>query len=137
MKEDKKREELQKKVLQFQFMENNLKTLQERAQLVTQRIEELQRTMIALEDLDKTKPNKALIPIGSGNFVQGSIENTEEVLVNVGSGIIVTKKKQESKKMLEQQIKEFEKVLQQISTGAQAILIELQKIQEDIQKIQA
>lgn len=137
MKEDKKREELQKKVLQFQFMENNLKTLQERAQLVTQRMEEIQRTMIALEDLDKTKPNKALIPIGSGNFVQGSIENTEEVLVNVGSGIIVTKKKQESKKMLEEQIKEFEKILQQISTSAQAILVELQKIQEDIQKIQA
>ena len=137
MKEDKKREELQKKVLQFQFMENNLKTLQERAQLVTQRMDEIQRTMIALEDLDKTKPNKALIPIGSGNFVQGSIENTEEVLVNVGSGIIVRKKKQESKKMLEEQIKEFEKVLQQISTSAQTILIELQKIQEDIQKIQA
>ena len=137
MKEDKKREEIQKRVLQFQFMENNLKTLQERAQLVTQRMEDVQRTMIALEDLDKTKPNKALIPIGSGNFVQGSIENTEEVLVNVGSGIIVRKKKEESKKMLEEEIKDFEKILQDISTNAQAILFELQKIQEDIQKLQA
>ncbi len=137
MKKDNKMEEIQKKVLQFQFMESNLKTLQERAQILTQRIEEVQRTMLAIEDLDKTKPNEAFIPIGSGNFVQGSIQNTEEVLVNVGAGIVLKKKKDDSKKMLEDQLKEFERDMQEISNNAESILIELQKIQNDIQKLQA
>lgn len=133
----KKDEEIQKKVLQFQFMENNLKGLQERAQLVTQRMEEIQRTIAAIEDLEKTKPNKAFIPIGSGNFVQGSIENTQEMFVNVGMGIVVKKKKESVKKMLDERIKELDKALQEISTNAQAIFVELQKLQEDIQKLQA
>jgi len=132
-----KKEELQKKVLRFQVMEANLKALEERAQLVTQRLEDIQRTILAINDLEKTKPNSALIPIGSGNFVQGKIENTEEMIVDVGSGVFIKKKKDEAKEILEERLKEFEKLLQEISTSAQAILVELEKIQEEIRKLQA
>lgn len=130
------KEEIQKKVLQFQYMEASLRGLQERAQIVSQRMEEIQRTILALEDLDKTKPADAYIPIGHGNFVQGKIDDTKEIMVNVGSGIVLKKKREEAKKMLESKLKVFEEDLKEISSSAQNILMELQKIQDDIQKLQ-
>ena len=60
------KEEIQKKVLQFQYMEASLKGLQQRAQLVSQRMDDVQRTMLALEDLENTKPSDAYVPIGHG-----------------------------------------------------------------------
>ena len=130
------KEEIQKKVLQFQYMEASLKGLQERAQLVSQRMDDVQRTMLALEDLEKTKPSDAYIPIGHGNYVQGKIEDTKEIMVNVGGGIVLKKKREEAKGMLEEKLKVFENDLKEISVNAQKILTELQKIQEDIQKLQ-
>lgn len=130
------KEDLQKKIIQFQYMEASLKTLQERAQFIAQRMEELQRTMLAMEDLSNTKPNNSYIPLGSGIFVQGNIEKTDDLIVNIGAGVVMKKKKEEAKKMLEEKITLYEEDLKKISNNAQTILVELQKIQQDIQKMQ-
>ena len=45
------RDDLQKKIVEFQILDTNLKMLQERAESVNQKLEDLQRTKTAIEEL--------------------------------------------------------------------------------------
>lgn len=128
--------DLQNLVVQFQILEANLKALQERAVILNERIEEIEKTKIAIEDLKQTKPTKALIPLGSGNFISGTIENTEDIIVGVGSGVAIKKKKEDVLAILESRLKEIEEDLRNITNQSTNIALELEKIQEKIEKLQ-
>lgn len=130
------KEDLQNLVVQFQILEANLKALQERAVILTERIEEIEKTKIAIEDLKQTKPTKALIPLGSGNFISGTIENTENIIVGVGSGVAIKKKKEDALAILESRLKEIEEDLRNITNQSTNIALELEKIQGKIEKLQ-
>ena len=130
------KEDLQKLVIQFQILEANLKALQERAVILNERIEEIEKTKIAIEDLKQAKPTKALIPLGSGNFISGTIENTEDIVVGVGSGVAIKKKKEDALAILESRLKEIEEDLRNITNQSTNIALELEKIQEKIEKLQ-
>jgi len=132
----KKEEELQKKVVQFQILEANLKMLQERASVINQRLEEFQKTRTAISELKITKPNKALIPLGSGNFVFGSIENSKDIIVGIGSGIAIKKKREDALKILDDKITETADVLNDITKKSQALIQSLEKIQLEIEDLQ-
>jgi len=130
------KEDLQKLVIQFQILEANLKALQERAVILNERIEEIEKTKIAIEDLKQAKPTKALIPLGSGNFISGTIENTEDIVVGVGSGVAIKKKKEDALAILESRLKEIEEDLINVTSQSTSIAFELEKIQEKIEKLQ-
>lgn len=133
---NKKGEELQKKLVEFQILDTNLKMLQERVDIVNQKLEELQKTRAAIEELKDTKPNKALIPLGSGNFVYGSIENCEDIIVGAGSDVAIKKKREEAIKILDSRIKEFENSLNDIIKQSSAFVFQLEKVQQEIENIQ-
>jgi prefoldin subunit 5 len=61
-------DDFQKKAVQFQILETNMKALQAKSDEISQRIEEGMSTRHAIEELKDAKPAGALIPLGSGNF---------------------------------------------------------------------
>lgn len=128
--------ELQKLLIQFQILEANLKLLQERAEIISEKIEEMQKTKLALEELKQVKLKKALIPLGSGNFVLGTIENTENVIVGIGSGVAVKKKREDALKILENNLKELEESSNKITEQITKVALELEKVQNEIEKLQ-
>ena len=130
------KEEFQKKVIQFQILESNMKALQEKEDELTQRIEEIQGTRTAIEELKQMKPSNALIPLGSGNFVSGKIENTEEVLVGIGSGIAVKRRREDAVIILDDTLKELEKTLDDVKNQIMSIALQLEKLQEELEKLQ-
>jgi len=131
-----KEEEIQKKVVQFQILEANLKMLQERATIISQRIEEFQKTRTAIGELKRIKPSKALIPLGSGNFVFGSVESSNDIIVGVGSGVVIKKKREDALKILDDKITESQDVLNDITKKSQVFIQSLEKIQLEIGKLQ-
>jgi prefoldin alpha subunit len=130
------KEDMQKKIIQFQVLEANLKTLQEREEIISDRIAEIENTKAAIEELKKAKPSKALIPIGSGNFISGKIEDTEEIIVGIGSGVAIKKKREDAIAILDSNFKEFEKNLNELRNQSTAIALQLAKIQEEVEKSQ-
>lgn len=130
------KEDFQKKVVQFQILESNLKALQEKADELSQRMEEAQSTKTAIEELKQIKPSNALIPLGSGNFVSGKIENTEEVLIGIGSGIAIKKKRDDAIIVLDNTLKELEKNLDDVRNQIMSIALQLEKLQEELEKLQ-
>jgi prefoldin alpha subunit len=130
------KEDFQNKVVQFQVLESNLKALQEKADEISQRVDELQITRTAIEELKDLKPTNALIPLGSGNFVSGRIENTEEVLVGIGGGIAIKKKREDAITVLDDTLKELEKTLEDIKNQIMDTALKLEKLQEELEKLQ-
>jgi prefoldin alpha subunit len=130
------KEDFQKKVVQFQILESNLKALQEKADELSQRMEEVQSTKTAIEELNQIKPSSALIPLGSGNFVSGKIESTEEVLIGIGSGIAIKKKREDAIIVLDNTMKELERSLDDVRNQIMSIALRLEKLQEELEKLQ-
>ena len=131
-----KEEELQKKVIQFQLLESNFRIFQERAEIINERVEEMQKTRLALEEMDVKKATSALIPLGSGNFVFGKIDDSDNVIVGIGGGIAMKKNKKEAIEILNSKIKEYEKNMNNLSEQSGKIFLQLQKLQSEIEKLQ-
>ncbi|MFH1474021.1 MAG: prefoldin subunit alpha [Candidatus Aenigmatarchaeota archaeon] len=132
----KKQEDIQKKAVQFQILESNLKMLQERAGEINQRLNEFLQTKSAIEELKTTKPEKAMIPLGSGNFIFGTVENSDDIIVGVGSGIAVKKKREEALKILDAKITESQNAMNDITKKSQGLIQSLERIQLEIQELQ-
>jgi prefoldin alpha subunit len=130
------KDDVQKKIVQFQILEANLKALQEREELINERLAEIENTKAAIEELKKTKPGKTLIPIGSGNFISGKIDDTEELIIGVGSGVAIKKKREDAAEILDSKFKEFEKDLNELRNQGTTIAFQLAKLQEEIEKSQ-
>jgi len=131
-----KKDDLQKKIVEFQILDTNLKMLQEKAGLVNQKLEDLQRTKIAMEDLKKTKPSKALVPLGSGNFVYGSVENCDDIIVGIGSDVAVKKKREKALEFLGGRIKDLENNLNTVLKQSSVFVMQLEKVQQEIESLQ-
>jgi len=129
-------DDIQKKMVQFQIMEANLKALQEKTEEITQRVAEIESTRSAIEELKCIKPTSALIPLGSGNFVSGKIENTEEVIVGIGSGVAIKKKREDALAILDNTLKEFNKNLDGMRDQMTTIALGMERIQQDLEKYQ-
>lgn len=130
------KDDFQKLVVQFQILEANLKALQERADMLNETVAEIEKTKMALEELEKTKPSKSLIPLGSGSFVAGKIENTEDVIIGVGSSVAINKKREDAVVILDTRLNELEGNLSDVTKQMTKTAFELEKIQEEVESMQ-
>jgi len=131
-----KKEDIQKKIVEFQVLEANLKILQDRTEKLNEKMEEFQSTRMAIEELKETKPNEALIPLGSGIFVTGNVEKSENLIVDIGSGIVLKNSREKVTEIIENKIKELEKDIKNITEQSMFIILRLEKIREDVEKTQ-
>ncbi len=89
----------------------------------------------ALEDMSKTKPGqKMLVPLSNGIFVESSIQNTAEVIVNVGSDVCVKKPISETIKLLRKRGADVQKNIAEIEEAIEQLRgMELQ-LSEELQQ---
>ena len=131
-----KEDELQKKIIQFQILESTFRVFQERLESFSQTLEDMLKTKAALEEFDLKKSSNALISIGSGNFVFGKVDDSQDVVVSIGGGVAIKKKKADAINILDGRIKENEKLMQDAGEKASNIYMQLQKLEVDIGKMQ-
>lgn len=129
-------DDFQRKAVQFQIMETNIKALQAKSDDISQRIEEGLSTRHAIEELKGAKPTGALIPLGSGNFAAGRIENTDEIIVGLGSGVAVKKSREEALAFLDISIKELEGSLDEMRNQIMSIAFQMEKLQGELEGMQ-
>jgi prefoldin alpha subunit len=129
-------DDTQKKMIQLQILEANLKALQERINFLAERMNEIESTKLAIEDMRHTKPNEALVPLGSGSFVHGRIENTDEIIKGIGGGVALKKSGEEATAILDSALKDMEKNFEELKSQMLNSSLEFEKIQEEIEKTQ-
>ncbi len=127
-------DKIQEKAIQFQILQNNLRGLQQREQMLIDGLEELSRAKIALEDIKNFKGD-AYIPLGGNNFVKGKVEDTENILLAVGGGIAVKKKREEALKMLEENADKYRKEANKVINEIKKINDQLMQIQSEVESL--
>ena len=137
---DKKK--LQEKYVELQLLSMQIKQVEEQLNALDQKTFELVNLRESLHNLHHTKANsKSFVPVGPGVFASGAIENTEEVLLNVGAGIMIRKNAHEAEESITKQIGQLEDLtlelshdLKELATRAQAVEVELENLATQSEK---
>jgi prefoldin alpha subunit len=130
---DDEHKELQQKMMEMKMIENALHGIQIREEELVRMVEDLQRSKEAIEELDKYDGAKTMIPLGSGNFVMGKIEDSENVLVGVGAGVAVKKTRKDAKRHLESRILEIEVSLKEIAEQTNHMVTRAIQLREELE----
>ena len=133
-----KEQQMQEKYLEFQLLERQMKQVQGHLEQIEQQLAEmvfLQQSLVEMKGIPAGK--ELFVPIGSGIFVNAALKNNQEVLVNVGSGVVVKKSFDAAAAILDKHRAELQAVqddraqkMAELSARAGAIEQELAKFVE-------
>ena len=108
-------QELQTKYIQLQLLKQQLKEMIETRNTLVERMKELLVSTDALEKLGGVKKGEEIwSSIGSSAFVKSDIKDTENVLVGVGSGIVIKETRPKAIEILQARIGELKKIDQEL-----------------------
>lgn len=128
--------EIQKKYLELQLVGNQLKQVEKQLELFESQILEALTIVQSLEDIKNAKTNtKSLAPLANGIFVETKLENVQNLLVNVGSGVVVRKTVDDTKQMLESQVGELRAGEQELLHQFEALSLKAQELQKELTSI--
>jgi prefoldin alpha subunit len=94
--------------------------------------EESHNSYNGLIELSQESETISLVPLGIGVYVKSAIYPVERVLVNIGAGVVIEKKKDDAINFVEQRIKEFELATKQLSSQKQQISHRMMEIQNTV-----
>lgn len=129
---------LQEKYVELQLISMQIKQLEEQLNAIDQKTIELVNLQSALHNLHHAKNNtKSFVPLSPGVFVKGSIENTSEVLLNVGAGVMVRKDTHEAEGSIGKQIGQLEDITLELSQNLKEMAARAGKIEAEIDNLAA
>ena len=119
-------EQLQKKYFEFQMLMQQLQQMEQQINQVKQNVVELISLSSNLKQMKEVSNESDMyVPMGSGIFLKAKTLGSDKVVMNVGSGVCVTKSVDDAVSMVNKQVEElkgFVKTLEaQMEQGAQAL----------------
>lgn len=128
--------ELQRKYLQLQLYKHQLNTLIEQKNSIESRVEELKMTIHALEGLEKIKKGDEMwSSVGSSAFVMSDIKDTENVLINIGAGVVIKNTRKRSAEILQSRLNEMEEVNMSLMAEIIKYSEEVSKLEPEVQRL--
>lgn len=130
-----KDKELQEKYLQFQYLQQQLEQISQHLELLNQQNGELDISIHAVQELEKTKlKNELLAPIADGIFLKGELKDNKKLVVNVGMNTTVERTVPEVVKLLENQKSQLQLRLIEAEAVRQEMAAQTMKIYQEVQK---
>ncbi len=113
--EENKEKKMQETYMEFQVIEQNIRQVQRQLEMITNQLIELTVTSNSLDEFKKISTSKEVfVPLSSGIFAKASINDTSELLVNVGANVAVKKGVESTKKLIQDQLEEVKKIQKQM-----------------------
>jgi len=126
------KENQKNKIIEFQMLNQEVQRLQEQLQNINNNVQELQVLKSSLEEVKNIKDKEILIPLGQGIFTKGKIKNTDELITNVGSNILVEKNLDETKDIVKLNILNLSQALEKTQEEINKNIEKLQGLQVEI-----
>lgn len=101
---DEDERDLNQIAMQAQVLQRQGNALQSQLEMMQNSLNDLQSTIDTLEQLSKAK-DAGLLPIGSGAYITCKSVDTDQVMISVGAGLIVTKKAADAAELLRKRYK--------------------------------
>ena len=123
----------QEAMLKAALFERQSQEIQEKLELVTRQIYELEQFKKNLKDFSESKEKEMLSSVGIGIYVKTSLEE-KDLFVDVGAGVIVRKTPEETVKVIEDQISKLNEARIALTAQMDSFNAELQNLLEKIEK---
>jgi prefoldin alpha subunit len=104
----------QQKLMAQQLILQQVQQMEQQILAINQQISELHTLKDNLNELKEVKNRKIQTPLGSGIFIESELKDASNVLMGVGSGVVVKKDTSSAMKVIESQIEELNKLSQQM-----------------------
>ena len=115
--------------LQTAILNQQHQQINQQLSQVDSNIEELKKLLDNVHDLSKVKDkSKSLFYIGGGLYLEGELKPVKEILMNVGAGVTVKKPIDKSIKVLENQIKDLEKLKDKMEQDLNKISLKMASV---------
>jgi len=121
---------LKDKYAELRLATAQIKQLQQQLEAVEEKKLEIAGAISGMDDLKKAAPKaKMLTPVTEGIFASATLDSSNELIVNVGSGICVKKTVEEAKGMLTGR-------LQELNGYEENMLEELNKLTDEASRLE-
>ncbi len=129
------KEEEQKKLIEFQILNQQLNQIQQQLQALQQQSEDIKNLQKSLDEIENTKVgNKILAPLSSGVLIDTELKNNKEVTMALGSNITVKKPISEAKKLIKDQEKQLDLIISQLQHDLQQYSMAYMKLEQEMQQ---
>jgi prefoldin alpha subunit len=110
-----KNEDLQKKYLELQIIVQQIGQIQQQLINIQNQVLELNSLKDNLASIKDIKMNtESFAPLGFNIFLKTKLQNTEELLVNVGSNVFIIKTIEETNLLIDSQKKQIEVIIKEL-----------------------
>ena len=132
--ENKESEEAREKYMEFQLLQQQLEQMQKYNEELESKLAEFIKTKESLNELNGIhEAGEMFVPLAQGIFTKAKVHGMDELLVNVGADIAVTKSIPEVVDLIERQMKELAEIKEHLDENALKITERLNKLVEEIQ----
>ena len=133
---EEKEKKAQEMYMEFQMLEQHIKKLQAQLEAVTGQLMELNSTSNGLDEFEKIKGEREIfVPVSSGIFAKAKLTETTELLVNVGSNVVVKRDVSSAKKLIHGQMNEIKKIQERIADQLDKLTSRAGELQEGLQEL--
>ncbi len=130
------KEEINNLLLAAQQLEQQASRYSQQMEILNSYYNEIQSSEQTLIEINESKGNqKILMPIGAGNFIYATIEDTEKVIVTIGAGIHNEKSLSNAIEGLKKKKEEVENQLTQIKSSYNEVLERLREIDRVVKTV--
>ena len=127
--------DMQRKYLQMQLLKQQLNALLEEKAFLDEKLSELMMSLDASKKLDRVKKSQTMwSPLGSGSFVQSEVKDTENIMISVGAGVLLKKKRIEAIEILKGRVEELRTINQNLVTEINRYNEQINKIEYELQE---
>ena len=120
-----KEEEITKNLSLIEYYKEQLNSVDIQTQYMQAALTDYHKAKLTIEQLHNADENSdILIPVGGGAFINGSIKNVSNVLVDIGAGLVAEKTIDDALKKIDERIKSLQE-------NQERLLSMAQKLQED------
>lgn len=131
-----KEKKAQEMYMQFQVLDQNIKQLQKQLELITHQLIDLTVTSNSLDEFKKIDIGREVfVPLSSGIFAKATIKDASELLVNVGANIAVKKDVMSTKKLIQNQVEEIQKIQKQMIEELEKMTSHAAQIEMQLQSL--
>jgi prefoldin alpha subunit len=130
------KEEINNLLLAAQQLEQQASRYSQQMEILNSYYNEIQSSEQTLIEINESKGNqKILMPIGAGNFIYATIEDTEKVIVTIGAGVHNEKSLSSAIEGLKKKKEEVENQLTQIKSSYNEVLERLREIDRVVKTV--
>ena len=131
-----KEEEITRNLTMIEYYKEQLNSIDMQAQYLQAAIADFYKAKLTVEQLHTTlDQSEILIPIGGGTFLNGSLNDSSKVLVDIGAGLVTEKTIDDAIKKIEERIKSLQENQEKVMSMAQKMQNEATELSQKTQQM--